>query len=138
MRRIAIWICASLWVLIATAGCGEQEPKLTLEQVKEALHDEGLVLSEAEVTPANVFIQPLLGVVPTMFRFDSGEKISIYIFPSSKDAANGPKEFDRQTATATVVAHQRLLTHNVLAFYIYNRNAVDPRVDAAFQKLQKK
>ena len=134
VRMIPILFLMTLLLL----GCSiraSEGPSITLEQVQQALQNQGLVLKEADLPDNSAFNRKLHDVKPVAYAWGDAT-LSIYIFDSEKERKKGMERFEYITATAELVEHTVYTNGNLLAFYTPNRGDTDQQVDEAFRQLE--
>ncbi|WP_241674475.1 hypothetical protein [Paenibacillus luteus] len=106
-------------------------------QVKELFDKHAIVLTEPkDLHPENVFIRILNGVKPETYVMNDKQLISIYAYPSEKDAREGAKDFEAKTAVADVVQHRRYVIGNILLFYVVDKENEDSRLELVIENLR--
>ncbi|WP_226682928.1 hypothetical protein [Sutcliffiella horikoshii] len=110
-------------LLAILGGCTKQEQDpikdpISLDEVFEVLTEQGFTLEENENSSTeSVFTLELNGVTPEVYSLEQN-MLSIYIFPSSTERANGIVDFDEKTATMELIEHQSYGINNFLVFYV--------------------
>lgn len=128
-------IIAIVTCFVAT-GCTNAENNITSAQVKEVFSKHGILLvEETESNPNAVFSRAYNGVLPERFIFN-GQLISLYVYRSSREAEKGIKDFEKKTATAGVVAHNRYHIANIVLYDVIDVEYPDKRVETAVQELK--
>ncbi|MGM0879637.1 MAG: hypothetical protein ACQEXQ_01175 [Bacillota bacterium] len=90
---------------------------------------------EPDLHPESVFSRAYNDVTPRRFVIDKNQKISIYVYTSSKEVRKGIKDFENKTAAADVVPHTIYQIANVLIFYVADESFKDERVDLVVEEL---
>ncbi|NLP52479.1 hypothetical protein HC179_17430 [Bacillus sp. RO1] len=91
---------------------------MSVEEVVEVLTEQGFILEKNEdLSIKSVFAQELNGVTPEVYLLE-GNMLSLYVFPTSKERAEGIVEFGEKTATMNLIDHQIYGINNILVFYV--------------------
>lgn len=125
-------------VLIILGGCTAKETTslLILQDAITFFEEKGVKLVEVEMDDDYAFSKALIGIKPTFFRVNENHIISIYVFNSPEDVANGIAEFEDKTATAALTPYEKYAVNNVLIFYIPEGGTNDPHISDTLKKMQ--
>ncbi|MCA0984242.1 hypothetical protein LCL89_09315 [Halobacillus yeomjeoni] len=118
---------------IAEKGSGEAAD-ISLEEVENAISEQGLVLEGADLPDDNLFIQTLNGISPEVYSIE-GSELTIYVFPSAASRELGMEDFKERTATAQVVTHKAYTIKNILAFYVQGDKQTYSKLNTAIRDL---
>lgn len=133
MRRM-VFIILSICTIIT--GCMNKGKTITLTQIKDSFEKHGVSVSEVSgLHPESVFSKAYNDVIPRRFVIDENQKISVYVYTSSKEVRKGIKDYKNKTAAADVVPHTIYQIANVLIFYVTDESFKDVRVDLAVEEL---
>ncbi|RCW46460.1 hypothetical protein [Paenibacillus prosopidis] len=133
MRRMVIIILAICFII---TGCMNKGKTITLTQIKDSFEKNGVSMSEVpDLHPESVFSKAYNDVTPRRFVIDENQKISIYVYTSSKEVRKGIKDFENKTAAADLTPHTIYQIANVLIFYVTDESFKDVRVDLAIEEL---
>ncbi|WP_205825376.1 hypothetical protein [Bacillus sp. RO1] len=120
IKKLSIYI-GLLALLALLASCSAQNSMvdpMSVEEVVEVLTEQGFILEKNEdLSIKSVFAQELNGVTPEVYLLE-GNMLSLYVFPTSKERAEGIVEFGEKTATMNLIDHQIYGINNILVFYV--------------------
>ncbi|MYL49334.1 hypothetical protein GLV98_07545 [Halobacillus litoralis] len=126
-------------IIFVLSACSQQsvseEDHITLEEVKTAITDQGMVLEKADLPSINAFTRELNGVSPKAYFID-GDTLSIYVFPSTDARKEGMDDFEEKSAAAGVVEHEKYMHKNILVFYELGNEEVDSKLKSAINGLE--
>ncbi|MEA3318620.1 MAG: hypothetical protein U9Q88_01240 [Bacillota bacterium] len=91
---------------------------ISLEEVLDVLNEQGFIIEEDKNSPTeSVFAQELNGVTPEVYSIEEN-MLSIYIFASPTERAQGIVDFEEKTATMELIEHHSYGINNILVFYV--------------------
>ncbi|MDQ8734213.1 hypothetical protein [Paenibacillus sp. LHD-38] len=133
MRKLVI----TLAICFIIAGCMNKEKTVTLAQIKDSFELHGVsMLEEPGLHPEIGFSRAYNDVTPRIFVIDENQKISIYVYTSSKEVRKGIKDFEKKTAVADLSPYTIYPIANVLIFYVADESFKDERVDMVVEELR--
>lgn len=131
MMVIVFVIC-----FIAT-GCTSGDVTVTSAQIQDLFEKHGVLLTkQTEINPNAVFSTAYNNITPEQFMTNNHQNISVYIYPTSKEAKKGLEDFEDSWAAAEVESHSAYQIANVLIFYVTDRESKDDRVEMVIEELK--
>lgn len=94
---------------------------ITEEDVVRVLHENGILLVEADLPRGNVFGSELRKIKPGTYRLNE-KPFFIYEFENEKDIEKGKREFEKKTATMELVSSSMFEKRNILIFYVHEKD----------------
>ncbi|AJY74040.1 hypothetical protein [Paenibacillus beijingensis] len=138
MKKSLLTLMAICLVIVGCQTVSSTHEKiLSSAQILDLFEKPGIQLTEPTgLHPENVFLRTLNEVSPQAFTINEGQLISIYVYPSSREAKKGIKDFEEKTAAASVVPHNRYQVANVLLFYVTEGSPDDKRIELVVEEMR--
>lgn len=102
-----------------------RSPVTSVDQIIEAIEQQGLTVTEGTSGSKSVFERALQGVEPEAFTIPDEGELYIFAFSSEQEQREGWSEFLDQTATASMIAGKNYNIDSFLILFAYDNLTTD-------------